>query len=175
MKDHILTALREQLNHWDELLSTLTEEQIESPGFPADWSIKDAIAHLWTWQKRSIARLEAAHSGREPEFPQWVPGLVPDTEGVNDRINAWIYETNRDLPWTEMYQSWKEGFLHFLKLGEGFSEREMLDSDKYPWMEGYSLADVLIGSYDHHREHMDYVIEGMSRLSDRKPRIQEND
>jgi hypothetical protein len=28
-----------------------------------------------------------------------------------------------------------------------------LSFDRHLWMQGYSLADILISSYDHHKEH----------------------
>ena len=45
-KEHILTALRDQFNRWEELLASMSEEQITAPHLPSDWSIKDVIAHL---------------------------------------------------------------------------------------------------------------------------------
>jgi hypothetical protein len=45
MKEHTLAALKEQFNRWQELLKNLSEEQITSPRFDYDWSIKDVIAH----------------------------------------------------------------------------------------------------------------------------------
>jgi hypothetical protein len=69
MKDHILAALQEQFDSWEELLADLNEEQITAPHFDLDWSIKDVIAHLWAWQQISIARMEAGLQDRKPEFP----------------------------------------------------------------------------------------------------------
>ena len=46
MKDHILAALEEQFDHWQELLANMDENQITAPRFDFDWSIKDVIAHL---------------------------------------------------------------------------------------------------------------------------------
>ncbi len=59
MQDHILAALREQFNRWQELLAGLSDEQITAPHFDDDWSIKDVMAHLWAWQQISIARVQA--------------------------------------------------------------------------------------------------------------------
>ena len=47
MKEHILAAIREQFDRWEELLASLSEEQIIAPRFDFDWSIKDVMAHLW--------------------------------------------------------------------------------------------------------------------------------
>src|SRR5947208_3318623 len=68
MKTHILTALKEQVDHWESLLAEMNEEQITAPQLPSTWSVKDIIAHLRAWQQRSIARLDAARLNREPEF-----------------------------------------------------------------------------------------------------------
>ena len=158
MKDHILTALREQFNRWEELLASMSAEQIASLLLPSHWSSKDIIAHLRAWQQRSIARMEAARLNREPEFPQWLSGLDPDAEGNTKQVNDRIYETYRDQPWSEVHQQWSEGFLRFLELGEGLSERDLVDGGRYPWLEGHPLALVLIASYDHHREHLEELL-----------------
>jgi hypothetical protein len=46
MKDHILGALREQFNRWEELLAGMSEEEIIGQNILSDWSTKDVIAHL---------------------------------------------------------------------------------------------------------------------------------
>jgi hypothetical protein len=69
MKEHILTASREQFERWEDLLASLSEAQWSSPGFDLQWSIKDVIAHLWAWQQISIARLESGLQAREPQYP----------------------------------------------------------------------------------------------------------
>ena len=163
-KQHILTTLRAEFNRWEQLLASLSEEQITAPQLPADWSIKDVIAHLRAWQQRSIARLEAALLNREPEFPKWPAELDPDSEGATEHINAWIYETYRDQPWSSVHRDWREGFLRFLELGEAIAEKDLLDAGRYPWMEGQPLAFILQASYEHHQEHEEYLEPVLARL-----------
>jgi hypothetical protein len=155
MKHHILAALREVYERWETLLSSLTETQITTPLPRSNWSIKDEIAHLRVWQQRSIARNEAALLDRAVEYPDWPPGLDPDGEDTTDQINAWIYESNRDLPWSQVHQDWKAGFMRFLETAEGISERDLHNGERYPWLKGYSLAVFLLASYDHHQEHLE--------------------
>jgi len=155
MKQHILAAMREQVDHWEELLGSMDESQITAADLPSNWSVKDVIAHLRVWQTRSIARTEAAVLDREPELPMWPALPDPDAEGSTDQINAWIYESNRELPWGAVYKNWKEGYLRLLDLAEAVSEKDMLDSGRYPWLKGYPLAFILVASYDHHQEHFE--------------------
>lgn len=158
MKEHILAALREQFDRWEELLASMSEEQITAPHFDFDWSIKDVMAHLWAWQQISIARMEGGLQDREPEIPNWIVNLGEDWEDNADRVNALTFETNHEKSWSEIYQNWKNGFLQFLELGNEISERDLLDGDRYPWMKGYSLASILISSYDHHQEHLEKLL-----------------
>jgi hypothetical protein len=157
MKEHILAALREQFNIWGELLASMDEEQITAPHFDFDWSIKDVMAHLWAWQQISIARMEAGVLDREPEIPKWIMSLGDDWEEDANRVNALTFETNHEKPWSEIYHKWKNGFLRFLELGGKISERELLDGDS-PWLKRYSLAFILVASYDHHQEHLEKLL-----------------
>lgn len=164
MKNHILAALREEFTHWEEVLASMSEEQIVVPWKPSDLSIKDEIAHLWAWQQRSIARMEAALHNRQPELPQWLPMVDPDDEDKTDQTNDWIYETYREQPWPAVYQEWRAGFLRLLALGEALPEPVLLDSSQFSWLQGHALAFVLIASYDHHQEHLEKLLARLDQL-----------
>ena len=158
MKEHILVALREQFYSWEKLLTSLSEEQITTPHFDLDWSIKDVIAHLWGWQQISIARMEGGLQDWEPEFPKWIMELHGVWEENANQTNARIYEINHEKSWSEIHQNWREGFLRFLELGSKISERDLLDGDKYAWLKGYRLAFILVASYEHHQEHLEKLV-----------------
>jgi hypothetical protein len=166
MKDHLLAALKEQLNSSEEFLNHQSNHQINVLLEPSNWSTKDVLAHLRAWQQRSIARLEAALSDREPIFPKWLPEIDPELEVSTDQINAWIYETHRDESWGTVRQNWKDGFSLLLDLGERISERDMMDESRYTWMETRPLALILIGTYDHHREHLDQLLAWLNKHGD---------
>ena len=154
-KQQILSTLREEFNRWEELLAGLSEEQITAPQLPSNLSIKDVMAHLRAWQQRSVARMEAALHDREPEFPKWPAGLDPESEGQPDQLNAWIYETFREQPWSSVHRDWRAGFLRLLELGEAIPVKELLDAGRYPWLEGHPLSFILTASYEHH--HIDHL------------------
>ena len=135
-------------------MAGLSEEQITTPHLPSGLSIKDVIAHLRAWQQVSIARLEAALFDRDPELPKWLAGLDPESEDNRDKYNDWIYQANRESPWSNVHRVWKEGFLRFLELAEAIPEKDLLEIGRYPWLKEYPLSAVLVGSYEHHEEHL---------------------
>lgn len=163
-KQGILIALREEFNRWEALLAGLSEEQITAPQLPDNWSIQHVIAHLRAWQQRSVARLDAALLNRAPEYPEWPAQFDPEAEGQPHDLNAWLHAQQRDQPWPSMYRDWREGFLRLLELGEAIPEKDLLDTGRYPWLEGYALIAVLQGSYEHHHEHAEYLEPVVARM-----------
>lgn len=165
MKEHILAAMREQFELWDELLSSLSEREVTAQRFDLDWSIKDVVAHLWAWQQISIARMEGGVLDREPKYPGWIVDSMEDWEEDADRVNALTFEKYYEKSWSEIYANWRNEFLRFLALGNDVSQRDLLDGDKYPWLKGYSLASILISSYDHHQEHLEKLRDSLENTT----------
>lgn len=162
MKDHILAAMQEQFERWQAFLDDLDEAAITTPHFPSTWTLKDEVVHLWAWQQRTLARVEAALAGREPEFPAWLPGVDPDKEVNTGRINDWIYKTYMDEPWADVHRRWREGYRRLLDLSAQIAEKDLLDGSRYPWLDGYPLALILLATYDHHQEHLDNLLPWLS-------------
>lgn len=154
MKGHILSALQEMLVEWKDLLAKLSEEQFTIPLEPSQWSIKDNLVHLYAWQLRTKARVTAALLDAQPEYPAW----PEDPEGDVEKINAWIYETYSDNPWQDVILKWERQYQVILEEASKIPEKDLLDTDKYAWLKGYSVAVYLLGTCDHHREHLETIL-----------------
>ena len=157
-KEKIISQFKEIFDRWEALLAGLSEEQITAPNRVADLSIKDILAPLTAWQQVSLARMQAARQNREPEYPDWPSGLDMVHETNIDEINAWIHETYRQQPWPGIYQEWRERYLLILELAQAFPEKDFLEIGRYPWLEGYPISAVIMGSWDHHQEHIDDLV-----------------
>ena len=160
MKDNekILNALGDIFKRWQNLLASLTVEQITAPQLPSAWSIKNVIAHLWAWQQISIARAEAALRHTAPDYPAWRQMFGPDPEDRVDEANAWIYETNRDRSWSDVHAVWQSQFRRYLEILGQIPETDLLDPARYSWMGGYPLSASVQGSFEHHDEHFDTTL-----------------
>jgi hypothetical protein len=158
-KAKLMAELSDLFVRWQDLLASLTEEEVSAPLESSAWSIKDVIAHLWAWQQLSIARLEAALLQREPQFSMWPAELDPESEDHLEAINDWIYHANRDRSWSAVHRNWQEGFQRFLWLAQAIPEQDLMDPERYPWLDGYPLQAVLVGSYEHHLDdHLEPLI-----------------
>lgn len=155
-KGSALADLRRVYDEWKRLAGRLREPELTA-ALSGGLSVKDVVAHLAAWQAVSIARLEAAQWGREPEYPAWTGG-DPDDEAMTEPQNARIHEMNRARPWPEVHRAWRDGFLRFMALAEAIPAADLTARDKYPWLNGRALIDVLRGSYEHHREHLEDLV-----------------
>jgi len=154
-KNQVVAMANDVFQRWQSLLAEMTQHQILAKLEPSHWSTKDVIAHLWGWQQRSIARLEAGRLGGEPVFPDWPAGLDPESEDDVHQVNDFIYESNRGRSWVRVYQEWQAGFQRLLELAEVIPQEDMETVGRFPWLQGYSLAYIVFASVDHHQEHLD--------------------
>lgn len=157
-KQQILDELADIFNRWQLLLASLNEAQRVTPLEPSPWTVKDVVAHLWSWQQASLARAVAAVQGTEPNYPAWWARFAPDPEEDVDRTNAWLFEASREKPWPAVYDDWKTQFMRYLETVGQVPEKDLLQPGRYAWMGEYALADSSNGSLDHHKEHYDTLM-----------------
>lgn len=152
-KAQVMTGLSNVFRRWQDLLSHLSEEQAHTPLEPSDWTLKDVLAHLWAWQQVSVARMQAALQDAQPAYPTWWAMFAPDPDADVDRTNAWIYETNREKPWSVILSDWQEQFERYVELTKQVREEDLLQLGRYPWMGSYALIASTMGTLEHHEEH----------------------
>jgi hypothetical protein len=89
-RDDALQTLREGQARIDELLGGLTDEQLARPATigGGDWSAKDLIGHLASWEELALRSLKEFQAGQKPwvESPEG-PLSAPAT-GKVDAFNA---------------------------------------------------------------------------------------
>src|ERR1051325_1611160 len=99
--------------------------------------------------------MEGGLKDREPGYPKWIVESIENWEEDSNRFNALTFEHHHNKPCPEIFQMWRSGFLYLLELENQISQRDLLDGNRYPWLKGYSLAAILIASYNHHQEHLE--------------------
>lgn len=78
----------------------LSDAQLTEPGVTGDWSVKDILAHVTTWEEEALKYLPLiAEGGRPPRYA---------THGGIDAFNAQRAEQKRDLPLSEVLRQLDE-------------------------------------------------------------------
>ena len=163
-KRDVLSALSDELRHWEGKLTALSEDEITTSRLRNGWSLKDLMAHLMAWQQVTRARLEAASANEAPVFPEWLEGSGPESDEQLHEFNARIFERHRDRAWPEVHRDWHSGFTEVIRLGRELPEDELLEPGRFPWLDGHPLVAVLEGTLRHHRdEHRSYLDEWLDQ------------
>ena len=161
MKSDRMLTLSDVFQRWENFLASLDDAQIIAPWPESDLTVKDVIAHLRAWQQVSIARLEAALLGQEPAYPGWTAGREPDAEEELETYNRRIYEAGRDQVWADVHGAWRDGFVRFMELATAILEADLLATGRYAWLPDYPLSAVVVGSCEHHEEHLNSLRTSM--------------
>jgi hypothetical protein len=125
------------------------EEHLTQPGVAGEWSIKDIVAHLTGWRRRSVARFQAALRHEPQPAPPWPANLQED-----DEINAWIYAANRDRSVSEVLSDSRAVFEQLVETLGAFSEADLNDPARFPWLEegDFPLTGAIFFAH-FHEEH----------------------
>ena len=87
-KSELLNGLQEKHRQWEALLDQIDPTHMEQPGVNGDWSMKDLVAHLTTWNRWTATRLQAARRGEPEPLPRSVREVLDETHQVNQQIFA---------------------------------------------------------------------------------------
>ena len=141
------TPLRTEQAAWEALLDAIGQAHMTQPEVAGGWSIKDIVAHLTGWRRRSVRRFQALLD-HEPDFsPPWPPELRED-----DEINAWMYESNRDRPLADVLSDSREVFQQLVETLDAFSEDELQDLRRILGLEEEQVSGSMFFAH-FHQEH----------------------
>jgi hypothetical protein len=146
-KAELISDLQAQNQQWEGLLALIGEGRMDQPGVAGHWSIKDIVAHLMSWRRRTVARLQAAARGEQEPPPFWPASLQTD-----DEINAWFYEANHGRSVQEVLAGSRQVFEQLLAAIKALPEEALMDPKRFPWLGDQPLtATVLFAHF--HEEH----------------------
>lgn len=146
-KSELLNELQEEYQKWKALLDQIGPARMDLPGVTGHWSIKDIVAHLTGWRRRTVARLQAVQRDQPEPPPPWPAQLQTD-----DEINEWIYQSRRDHSVQRVLDESHQVFQQLLAILEGLPEEVLADVHRFPWLEGQPLTATAFFAH-FHEEH----------------------
>src|SRR6266700_345061 len=146
-KTQLLAELNQENADWQALLDEIGEANMTQPEVAGGWSIKDIVAHITGWRRRTVSRFQEALNHEPVAPPPW-----PKELQEADEINAWIYETNRDRPLADVLSDSREVFQQLVAALDAFSDDELQDPQRIEWLQGEPLSGKFVFSH-FHEEH----------------------
>ena len=147
-KGTLLNDIRKGYTDFDTLLSSLNERQMLTHGGNDGWTIKDHIAHLTSWQQRTLPILQAVIDNVEPPDP------TPDM--TMDQINEQFYQRDVALPLDRVLAEHRSTQQQMLNAVQSMSEEDL--NRPISWLDDRPVVGWVIGNtYDHYEEHTHYI------------------
>ena len=151
-REQLLETMKTTQTDWQALLTEVGEARMTVAGVTGDWSVKDVIAHLTAWEKRTVARLTAVREGGVPQPAPWPPNLS------EEKINAWIYEANRDRTLHDLLEDSRRVQDQIMKQLQSITNEELNSPGRFSWLDGNALAEYIPGNtYEHYQEHGELI------------------
>lgn len=152
-KKQLLAEMQSEQAAWLTLLDEIGEENMTQPEVAGGWSIKDIVAHITGWRRRTVLRFRAALDPTVDMTPYWPAELDEDDEV--DEINAWIYEANQDRPLADVLNDSREVFQQLVAEVSALSDEQLNDPQRFPWLEGERLTGAFIFGHFHEEHESD--------------------
>jgi hypothetical protein len=149
-KTQLLTELRNEQAAWEALLDEIGETHMTQPEVAGGWSIKDIVAHITGWRRRTVQRFRAALDPTVDMRSLWPAGLNADDDV--DKINDWIYKTNRDRTLADVLGDSREVFQQLVATIDALSDEQLNDPQRFLWLEGERLTGSFLFAH-FHQEH----------------------
>lgn len=147
----MLEALESGREKFLDLIEGLSEQDMQQPGVGGDWSIKDILVHLTRWEAELVKLLWQAHQGRTPT-------TVQVGELDIDEVNARWSSESRDRPLERALEDFHGVRNQTLRRVESFSDKDLNDARRYPWLDGKPLWEwIETDSFGHEAEHAEGI------------------
>lgn len=151
-KPQLLERIHAEYATFTELLDNVSEEQMTMPGVNGDWSIKDILAHIAAWQHRLDERLEAALEKREPTLSTNLTNEQMDID------NQRFYEEYKARPLKLVLEDFRAIYGKIVATVHELDTEDLLEPDRFPWMQGNPLWQLIAGdTYEHYEEHAEPI------------------
>ena len=156
-KAELLKAIKEERQRLEALLKGLSDADMVKPTKPAEWSVKDILAHVTAWEAYFLGWYNDGLAGKKMDMPDWSkPGTV-------DAINRQIFERNRSRDLNDIMKDFSATYRQILKTVESVPEADMFAQSKFAWTGKDTLADyIFVNTSEHYAEHL-AAIEAMKK------------
>lgn len=157
-KNELLTAMQSGYDNFEALLAPLSVTQLTTPGVNGEWSIKDILAHIATWQKRMAMRLEAIARNEDGH-------LEPEIKNEEQMhaFNAATFDRYRSDSLDEVLSDFRAATRRLRAAVEAVDEDSLFATDRFAWMGGEPLWKNIGGnSFWHYEEHAPMITEWLA-------------
>jgi len=146
----LLRRLESAYATFEESFAGLPEAALIEPGVAGDWSVKDVLAHVSTWEEEALEHLPVIVAGGTP--PRYA------ASGGIDAFNARMAERKRDLSLGEVRRLLETSHRRLIAYVRSVPEDQFAGDTRF-------RRRLRLDTYGHYRLHADAIREWRERPS----------
>jgi hypothetical protein len=151
-KTRLLTMALSSRVYFAELWADLTEAQFLEQHVEEDWSLKDIIAHVVSWERWMCQSLATAVSA------DGIPNN-PQTDAEIDSMNAQFTAENNAKPLAQVLAEFAENEAKIEAAITAVPAAALLEKDYFAWRNGRSLSWLVVGNtFGHYSDHIAPIV-----------------
>ena len=144
-EDQVKKLLKRLDTAWAAFIESyagLPDARLTEPGAMGDWSVKDILAHVTTWEEEALKHLPLIIEGGSP--PRYV------TYGGIDAFNAQMTERKRGLTLSEVQTQLDETHHRLIDFVQGLPEDQLRPTTRL-------RRRLRLDTYSHYAEHAEAI------------------
>jgi hypothetical protein len=131
--------------------SGMSEEQLTTPGINGDWSVKDTLAHVTTWEQEALKYLPLILEGKRPPRYSVMYGGV-------DAFNALMTEQKRQLSLAEVLTQLDNTHQEMMEYIRDAPEDQFTTETRF-------RRRIRLDTYSHYPHHTRAILEWREHLA----------
>lgn len=144
-KQQLLDAAQMERDALEELLGTLTPEQMTEPRTVGEWAFKDVLTHLIEWEEMAMLWYETGRKGKTPAVPSEKYNWAQQPQ-----LNREIYLNHCAEPLPAVLRRFKSSYTKIMKIMESIPEKELFTPGQYAWTRKNLLAAYFVSATSSH-------------------------
>ena len=149
-KQQLLKRLEKAWAAFKDSYAGLTDAQFAEPGVTGDWSVKDILAHVTTWEQEALKVLPVIlEGGRPPRYSVTYGGI--------DAFNAMMAEKKRELSLVEVMKGLDETHCQLVETIQNAPEEQFTRETRF-------RRRLRLDTYSHYPIHTQAIREWRDRL-----------
>lgn len=156
-KSDFLRAAEENYTKLNQLIDSLTEEELSTPfDFSGDekkkeahWrrdrNLRDVLIHLYEWHQLLLTWVRSNQKGESSPF---LP--LPYSWRTYGDLNVVFWKKHQDTTTEQAKEMLEESHREVIKLAETFPDEELFVKGAYPWVGGSTLGSYFVSTTSSH-------------------------
>jgi hypothetical protein len=142
-RDDAWIALDRSFKTFMDSLGHLTEEELTASDVVGKWSVKDVVAHVWSWVDEAVQTAKA-WQGKRP----WQEGASYDDDWNEKQV-----QSRSSLPLINVVDGLTGSHRRLMHLLDMAEDEALAQVARVPWDEEMPLVDFFYSMAEHYQDH----------------------